>query len=39
MPFHDGQSSRLYRRLGWSLLCEGVFDDSDRWGLDQRDGR
>jgi broad specificity phosphatase PhoE len=24
---------RLYRRLGWSLLCQGVFDDSDLWGL------
>ena len=25
---------RLYRRLGWELLVEGIFEDSDLYGLD-----
>lgn len=29
----DRPAPRLYRRLGWQLLHEGVFDDSDLWGL------
>jgi broad specificity phosphatase PhoE/GNAT superfamily N-acetyltransferase len=29
----DRPAPRLYRRLGWTLLHEGVFDDSDLWGL------
>jgi broad specificity phosphatase PhoE/GNAT superfamily N-acetyltransferase len=37
--YHDDRPApRLYRRLGWSLLHEGVFDDSDLWGLVLRDG-
>jgi broad specificity phosphatase PhoE len=35
----DRPAPRLYRRLGWSLLHEGVFDDSDLWGLVLRDRR
>jgi broad specificity phosphatase PhoE len=34
----DRPAPRLYRRLGWSLLHEGVFDDSDLWGIVLRDG-
>jgi 2,3-bisphosphoglycerate-dependent phosphoglycerate mutase len=34
----DRTAPRLYRRLGWSLLHEGVFDDSDLWGLVLQDG-
>jgi ribosomal protein S18 acetylase RimI-like enzyme len=29
----DRPAPRLYRRLGWSLLHEGLFADSDLWGL------
>jgi len=29
----DRPAPRLYRRLGWTLLHEGVFPDSDLWGL------
>jgi ribosomal protein S18 acetylase RimI-like enzyme len=29
----DRPAPRLYRRLGWQRLHEGVFDDSDLWGL------
>jgi broad specificity phosphatase PhoE/GNAT superfamily N-acetyltransferase len=37
--YHDDRPApRLYRRLGWSLLHEGVFDDSDLWGLVLHDG-
>ena len=28
----DRPAPRLYRRLGWSRLAEGVFDGSDLWG-------
>jgi broad specificity phosphatase PhoE/ribosomal protein S18 acetylase RimI-like enzyme len=35
----DRPAPRLYRRLGWSVLCEGVFDDSDLWGLVLHDGQ
>jgi broad specificity phosphatase PhoE/GNAT superfamily N-acetyltransferase len=33
----DRPAPRLYRRLGWSLLHEGIFDDSNLWGLFLRD--
>lgn len=33
----DRPAPRLYRRLGWSRLHEGVFDQSDLWGLVLRD--
>jgi ribosomal protein S18 acetylase RimI-like enzyme len=29
----DRPAPRLYRRLGWTLLHPGVFDESDLWGL------
>lgn len=29
----DRPAPRLYRRLGWTLLHPGVFEDSDLWGL------
>ena len=32
----DRPAPRLYRRLGWVLLVEGVFEDSDLYGLDVR---
>jgi broad specificity phosphatase PhoE/ribosomal protein S18 acetylase RimI-like enzyme len=32
----DRPAPRLYRRLGWQLLHEGVFPDSDLWGVDLR---
>jgi GNAT superfamily N-acetyltransferase len=32
----DRPASRLYPRLGWTLLHPRVFDDSDLWGLDLR---
>lgn len=35
----DRPAPRLYRRLGWSLLHEGVLDDKDLWGLVLRDRR
>lgn len=34
----DRSAPRLYARLGWQRLVEGVLDgDSDLWGLDRRD--
>jgi ribosomal protein S18 acetylase RimI-like enzyme len=30
----DRPAPRLYRRLGWELLVEQIFDDSDLYGLD-----
>ncbi|HST18134.1 MAG TPA: GNAT family N-acetyltransferase [Gaiellaceae bacterium] len=30
----DRPAPRLYRRLGWELLVEGIFEDSDLYGLD-----
>jgi broad specificity phosphatase PhoE/GNAT superfamily N-acetyltransferase len=35
----DLPAPRLYRRLGWQLLHQRVFDDSDLWGLDLRSAR
>lgn len=32
----DRPAPRLYRRLGWELLVEGIFEDSDLYGLDLR---
>jgi ribosomal protein S18 acetylase RimI-like enzyme len=32
----DRPAPRLYRRLGWELLVDGIFEDSDLYGLDVR---
>lgn len=32
----DRPAPRLYRRLGWELLVEGIFEDGDLYGLDLR---
>jgi hypothetical protein len=32
----DRPAPRLYRRLGWELLVEQIFEDSDLYGLNVR---